>query len=513
MVPDSELLRRYAAENSEAAFAELVARHLDLVYSAALRQVAGDAHAAQDVAQVVFTTLARKAAAVAGHPVLAGWLYTTTHLAAAKLRRTEGRRRERETEAWAMNENSPDLAAADWDRLQPVLDAAMRELRDADRAAVLLRYFARRPFAEIGATLQVSEDGARMRVDRALEKLRGLLARRGVTSTAAALALVLTNQAVASAPAGLAAQLTGSALAGAGATATSGLLYFMSTTKFLSVTAAALVVLALGGVYYEVNAQHRAQARLELAQREFGAAQERQRALAARLRGAERDTARLQASLDAARAGAGKADNGAAGKSAPAPSAAAVALEAGEKFLAAHPAVRQALMDRSRARVASRFYPLYAKLKLTPDQIERFETLLIEFEGLNMGGRDVTLALRPGKGMTRDEVEAGVRELLGENGFKDYQDAWRVAGAGQFTTALAAALYYTSTPLTAQQAEQLVRLIVDSPRAAGVGTTSDWEQLTQRARAFLSEPQIAVVHRLRAQEEFGVAMKALALGK
>ena len=84
MLTDAELLRRCAEETSEAAFAELVQRNGDLVYSAALRQVGGDAHRAQDVAQVVFTTLARKAASLTKHPVLAGWLYTTTRLAAGR---------------------------------------------------------------------------------------------------------------------------------------------------------------------------------------------------------------------------------------------------------------------------------------------------------------------------------------------------------------------------------------------------------------------------------------------
>src|SRR4051794_6487896 len=93
---DAELLRRYVDGKSEAAFGELVRRYLDLVYSAALRQVAGDTHAAKDVAQEVFTALARKSGTVARHPVLAGWLYTSTYLAAAKVRRTEARRRQRE---------------------------------------------------------------------------------------------------------------------------------------------------------------------------------------------------------------------------------------------------------------------------------------------------------------------------------------------------------------------------------------------------------------------------------
>src|SRR5216117_1397943 len=122
MTPDGELLRRYTETNSENAFAELVERHLNLVYSAALRQVNGDAHLAQDVAQTVFADLARKAASLARRPVLTGWLYTSAHFAAAKAVRTERRRHTREEEARAMHEllhtAAPD---ADWEHLRPVL--------------------------------------------------------------------------------------------------------------------------------------------------------------------------------------------------------------------------------------------------------------------------------------------------------------------------------------------------------------------------------------------------------
>ena len=96
MTPDSELLRRFAKTNSEDAFAELVKRHVNLVYSAALRQVNGDAHLAQDVAQTVFTDLARKAGSLSRRESLTGWLYTSAHFAAAKIARTENRRHDRE---------------------------------------------------------------------------------------------------------------------------------------------------------------------------------------------------------------------------------------------------------------------------------------------------------------------------------------------------------------------------------------------------------------------------------
>ncbi len=220
MIEDSELLRRYAAAHAEEDFAELVRRHVNLVYSAALRQVNGDAHLAQDATQLVFADLARKAASVAEHRVLAGWLFTSTRFAAAKLVRGERRRHARETEAQLMQElnRDPD-AQLDWTRVRPVLDEVLGELGDADREAILLRFFEGRDFAGVGAKLNVTDNTARMRVERALDKLRAQLERRGMTSTTAALAAVLANQAVVAAPAGLAASVTGAALAGVGATA------------------------------------------------------------------------------------------------------------------------------------------------------------------------------------------------------------------------------------------------------------------------------------------------------
>jgi RNA polymerase sigma factor (sigma-70 family) len=260
MDDDSTLLRRYASDRSESHFAEIVRRHIDFVYSAALRQVNGDAHLAQDVAQLVFTDLARKANRVAACPVLAGWLFTSTRFAAAKLVRATRRRQAREQEAILMQINSPSESGIDWDRVRPVLDEALAELEDRDREAILLRYLGGHDFAEVGARLSLSANAARMRVDRAVDKLRLLLARRGATSTAGALALALANQAIASAPAGLAASVTGTALAGAG---TATMLTFMSLTK-LQLTLAAVALVA-GTGFYAVQANRNAALRAELA--------------------------------------------------------------------------------------------------------------------------------------------------------------------------------------------------------------------------------------------------------
>jgi RNA polymerase sigma factor (sigma-70 family) len=258
MLDDATLLRRYAQDRTERDFAELVHRHLNLVYSAALRQVNGDTHLAEDVSQQVFTDLARKAASLTGHRVLAGWLFTSTRFTAAKLVRGEQRRRSREQEAELMAE--PDQGAElDWARVRPVLDAALAELNEPDREAILLRYLEGRDYADVGARLSLSDNAARMRVDRAVDKLRGRLARRGVTSTTAALSLALAHQAVVAAPAGLAASVTGAALAG-GVTTT---LTFMGLTK-LQLTLAGAVA-ATGAGIYAVQEQDQSALRAEIA--------------------------------------------------------------------------------------------------------------------------------------------------------------------------------------------------------------------------------------------------------
>jgi RNA polymerase sigma factor (sigma-70 family) len=255
---DAELLQRYAAERSEAAFAEIVRRHVDLVYSAALRQMRGDHHRAQEVTQMVFVSLARKAAALVRHPVLPAWLYRSTGLAALDLQRREARRKVHERESMIEAALTSDSGVrVEWDRIRPVLDDAMKQLAERDRQAIVLRYFSNRPYAEVGRRLGLSENAARMRVDRALDKLRERLGRRGITSTCAALAAGLATEAAVAAPAGVAAAVA-SAAGAIGATAGSGLLLLMSANKIAS-GAVALFVAAGAAT---VAVQERANARL-----------------------------------------------------------------------------------------------------------------------------------------------------------------------------------------------------------------------------------------------------------
>src|SRR5262249_41388322 len=153
-----------------------------------LRQVGGDAHFAEDVVQQVFTDFARKAASLRGRPNLGGWFYTSACYAAAKLVRGERRRKTRDAEVALMNdiESSPD-SESQRQHLRAVLDPAMHDLGERDRDTVLLRYFERLPLAEVGKRLGISENAASKAVERALERLRNCLARRGITSTASAL--------------------------------------------------------------------------------------------------------------------------------------------------------------------------------------------------------------------------------------------------------------------------------------------------------------------------------------
>jgi len=269
MADDSELLRRYTRDRSEAAFAELVSRYLNLVYFSALCQVGGDSHLAQDVSQVVFARLALKAPQLASRASVAGWLYNCARFVGARLSRGERRRLLRQAEAVALmeanTESDPDTAIASA-HLGPVIDDALSGLSERDRELVLLRYFRANSFPEISAQFGLSPDAVRFRVERALDKMRAGLARRGVESTSAALGMALASQAGAAVPAGAVAQLTAAALAGGAPVFSFGPLaqILMTTTKVkIGVAAAAAVIAALLVIDLTREARLR-QLRLEL---------------------------------------------------------------------------------------------------------------------------------------------------------------------------------------------------------------------------------------------------------
>lgn len=246
MLTDNQLLQNYLRDRSESAFSELVERRINLVYSAALRESAGDAAQAQDITQAVFTELARRGPSLLNHPALAGWLYTCVRRMAANTRRADQRRHRRETESATMNTmQTSDPLQSLWLQVRPELDNVMHELNDDDRAAVVMRFFEGRSLKEVGAALGLRENAARMRVERALEKLRDLLSRRGITSTGSTLAAVLATGAILNAPAALASTIATAAMQAA----PSALIPSSENTWFQLLTSApAKIAAALGAL-------------------------------------------------------------------------------------------------------------------------------------------------------------------------------------------------------------------------------------------------------------------------
>ena len=213
MTSDLDLLQAYTRKNSEESFAALVNRHLNLVYSAALRQVRSP-QLAEEVAQSVFTDLARNAGKLKPDTILTAWLYQVARRTAIDVVRRESRRQLREQIATEIN--AMNATASDWTHVEPFLDEAMHTLDETDRAAVLLRYFENKSLREVGQTLGTSDEAAQKRVSRAVERLREFFAKRGVTVGASGLIIVISANAVQAAPAGLAVTIsTAAVLAGA----------------------------------------------------------------------------------------------------------------------------------------------------------------------------------------------------------------------------------------------------------------------------------------------------------
>jgi RNA polymerase sigma factor (sigma-70 family) len=262
---DAQLLRDYAENGAESAFTELVQRHTNLVYSAALRQVDSPDMAAE-IAQKVIIGLARGVQSLlprlAPEASLAGWLCRSSRNLSLNFRRDEFRRQSRERQVMEQLISPPD-AAPDWERLRPVLDDAMSELSETDYDVLVLRFYQNQDFRSVGAAIGVSDDTAQKRVTRALEKLRELLSRRGVGTSAAALAVLLSVNAVQAAPAGLAASIAAAALAGTALSASTAI----AATKIIAMTTlqktlitAVIATLAGAGIY---EARQAAQLRAE----------------------------------------------------------------------------------------------------------------------------------------------------------------------------------------------------------------------------------------------------------
>ncbi len=265
---DFQLLMRYARQNAEDAFAALVDRHLNLVFSAALRQVRSR-QLAEEVAQSVFIDLARQAQGLAPDTILTAWLYQVTRRTAIDVVRREARRQLREQVAVEMN--AMNAASSDWTQIEPLLDEAMQALDDTDRTAVLLRYFENKSLREVGQALDTTEDAARKRLGRAVDRLREFFAQRDMTIGASGLAVTISANAIQAAPAGLAATIsTATVLAGTavGASTVIAATKTIAMTTIQKVLLTATIAAAVGAGIYEAREASLVRGRNELLQRQ-----------------------------------------------------------------------------------------------------------------------------------------------------------------------------------------------------------------------------------------------------
>jgi RNA polymerase sigma factor (sigma-70 family) len=524
MIDDNELLRRYSDERSEEAFTELVQRHVNLVYFAALRRVGGDAHLADDLTQKVFADLARKALSLKNRSVLTGWLYTSTRFAAAQAVRSERRRRTHEQEAQTMHELH-SAQEPDWDQLRPMIDEAMDELNEREREAVLLRFFENQPLAEVGAKFSLSADAARMRVDRALEKLRGLLAKRGIVSTSAALAAAFVSQSAMAAPAGLAAKVVAGALSQTGVAAT-------ATLALWKVLAGVVVVgVGVGVVAHEVKRTQSPASSFVEKKEVAGTAIA---ALSTPAVPAPVNSAPIRVINEPIRVTSNQNRVRKTTDDFGWPQVGLFAGNEGEKpihtsaeFIAkmgSDAEFRATVTEQAKEHLGLFYGYLFKSLNLPDSQLDQFKNLLVEKELLKVDTIEAQNALglqvRDNRDVVRESVDQGqqrvdaeIKTVLGEDRYEEYLQYREDLVQWSAVNAVAQKLQASATPLTDEQADKLVVLLrssllrIKAPFTFGIiigsGVYSGHigsaltERVFRQAGEFLSAPQVEALRQLQ----------------
>jgi RNA polymerase sigma factor (sigma-70 family) len=256
---DSALLRQFVGNRSDEAFSTLVTRHVNLVYSVAMRHV-GNQHQAEEITQAVFIILAKKAGGLRHDKALSSWLFQATRLTANNFVRSEMRRHRREQEAHMQSQaTGPDSEV--WPLIAPLLDTAVASLNERDRRAIVLRFYEGRNLREVGVALGANEEAAKKRVARAVERLQKFFFKRGVDSTADAITGAIAANSIQIAPALLAKSVTAVAFA-KGATASistltliKGALKIMAWTKTkTAIVASVVAILGIGTTTVVVEA-------------------------------------------------------------------------------------------------------------------------------------------------------------------------------------------------------------------------------------------------------------------
>jgi RNA polymerase sigma factor (sigma-70 family) len=491
MTDDAHLLRAYVENKSEAAFAELVERHLGLVYYSAVRQLGSDAHLARDITQNVFILLAQKAPSLLGHPSLAGWLHVTSHFKVVKMREAERRRRAREESAYAMQKMLAESRSdADWEQIHPILDEVLLELSERDREAILLRFFGGHPFSTIGIRLSLTEKAAHMRVERALDKLRERFAGRGITSSAAILATILGSHASMAAPGELVAIVTGAAMASVNSvgslpnsvalatSAPAGVVAFVGVSAILS-------LISIGTAAYEFRNFFRDQASLKATSAQFETEQDLLRRLGQTAQIADKNLANLRRQFDQLRAvHANRAT-----------STAKVTIAKGmadwQLLKLAFPQARELAATMDKAQIQRNYGLFFQRAALTPAQIREFENRTIELIGEN-----TTIAPNSIQSTVKQLPDDQMRAIFGNQIFQQFQDYNRMIPANVVAVFVRSSASIVGVPISAAQEEEVAQIIADNSRAYKNGESIDplsidWETAQTQTQTILSPAQWA----------------------
>lgn len=474
---DLELLNQYAQDGVESAFAEIVRRHVNLVYSAALRQVRSP-QLAEEVAQSVFTDLAWNATGLASDTILTAWLYQVTRRTAIDVVRRESRRQLREQIATEMN--LMNATAEDWTQIEPLLDEAMEALDATDRTAVLLRYFENQSFREVGAKLGTTDDAAQKRVSRAVERLREFFSKQGVAVGASGLVAVISANAVQAAPAGLAltistASTIGATSAVAATTATVTKVIAMTTLQ-KSLIATAIVVAAGAGIYQARQASQLRQANEVL--------EEKRADLALQNESLQREREDASNRLALASVSAPKPENSSEvlklrGKvGALQQTLSSISATNGPKSglakMMSDPAMRDYIHQVQAKMIKERYEPLFKELKLTPENTEKFTQLIGDIwakgtDAASGGGEATVQNVKEAVEKANQELES----LLGETGVARYNEFNMEIPARTTIKLLDGRL--GDNRLTDDQTAQLIGVVMKEPFELTHGISGDWD--------------------------------------
>jgi RNA polymerase sigma factor (sigma-70 family) len=479
-----------------------------------------DAHLAEDVTQVAFVALAQNARELTHRPVLSGWLHRTAQNLATKVVRTEARRRVREHEAAAMNELLSAEADTTWKHIAPQLDAALGELSEPDRDALLLRYFERKSASEMAQSLGISDEAAQKRVNRAVERLREFFAKRGVTVGASGLVVVISANAVQAAPVGLAVTIsTAAALAGTtlatATTATAAKAIAMTTVQKALITVTTAV--AIGAGVYEARQNSTLRSQVQTLQQQYAplmdqiqelqhdrddatnrlaTLREENETLKGNLAGLPKlrgEVARLRGNLGAAARDAVKA-----------------AAPKGNAFseMFKDPAMLEAMRPQQIATEKMMYAPLVKQLNLSPEQADKFYNILVD------NGLKSMQALQSGT-ISPDDIKsskqslaADLQSLLGDDGYTQYQNFTKNDMADQTMLTLMRN-DFMDNPLSDTQQQQLLQVMKSARQSMTANSPLDPSQanpfdtgqvlqqqeqmnqsVLQQAAAFLSPAQL-----------------------